>query len=57
MTIMKTSDLSDGYLDLAVAQALGHNDCFINLTGDCVQPYKTDGILCYRKMQPTHDSS
>lgn len=57
MTIMKTSDLSDGYLDLAVAQALGHNDCFINLAGDCVQSYKNiDGILCYRKMQPTRDS-
>lgn len=57
MTFMKTSDLSDGYLDLAVAQALGHNDCFINLAGDCVQSYKNiDGILCYRKMQPTHDS-
>lgn len=57
MTFMKTSDLSDGYLDLAVAQALGHNDCFINLAGDCVQSYKNiDGILCYRKMQPTRDS-
>lgn len=57
MTFMKTSDLSDGYLDLAVAQALGHKDCFVNLAGNCVQPYKTnDGILCYRKMQPTQDS-
>lgn len=57
MTFMKTSDLSDGYLDLAVAQALGHNDCFINLAGDCVQSYKNiDGILCYRKMQQTRDS-
>ena len=46
MTIMKTSNLSDVYLDLAVAQALGHNDCFVNLAGNCVQPYKTnDGIF------------
>lgn len=42
MTIMKTSNLSDVYLDLAVAQALGHNDCFVNLAGNCVQPYKTN---------------
>lgn len=58
MTIMKTSNLSDVYLDLAVAQALGHNDCFVNLAGNCVQPYKTNvGIFfCYRKMQPTHNS-
>ena len=46
MTFMKTSDLSDGYLDLAVAQALGHKDCFVNLAGNCVQPYKTnDGFF------------
>ena len=46
MTIMKTSNLSDVYLDLAVAQALGHNNCFINLAGNCVQPYNTnDGIF------------
>lgn len=57
MTVMKTSDLSAGYLDLAVSQALGHKECFINLAGQCVQPYKTeDGILCYRKMCPTQDS-
>ena len=37
----ETSTCSDGYLDLAVAQALGHNDCFINLSGDCGNHIRT----------------
>lgn len=57
MTVMKTSELSAGYLDLVVSRALGHRECFVNLAGQCVQPYKTeDGILCYRKMCPTQDN-